>query len=149
MQSTIQSPMLPRRTDTFPTKARTWLGSSLDNIELARRWTRQNTGFGPIQANHLELVVSELMNNALQHTTSGLPGGTVLVQIEHTCLYVVLSVTDNGPLQGKTPSYPQTQPLCPDWPSGRGLYLVNASVTSWDWERTANGGTVVHTYFEQ
>ncbi|WP_083931811.1 ATP-binding protein [Nocardiopsis salina] len=91
----------------------------------ARRWARQVTGFPPAEASMLELVTSELVSNALQHTASGRPGGFFTIKIAFmtpSCLR--LEVTDGGPRVTDKCSFPDWGGGPVDSDHGRGLAIV-------------------------
>ncbi|WP_236574570.1 ATP-binding protein [Nocardiopsis sp. FR26] len=124
------------------TRAGILLGPDPRHVRAARRWAAQATRSQPSLAEPVSVVVSELVTNALKHTASGLPGGTVRVEIERTRLYLVVSVTDQGPRPGTRPTYPTIPRLVPDQPGGNGLRLVEGLCAYWDWEQTGAGVTV-------
>jgi len=71
-----------------------------------------------------ELIVSELVTNAVQHSRSGWDGGKVRVVLVLTPgQWVRLGVRDDGPADGRVPVMPTTPPP-PGAEDGRGLWLV-------------------------
>lgn len=147
-------PALPRRMCGTPTKSGILLGSDPQHVKAAREWASQVTQVRPnwvelVDADDVVAVVSELVTNALEHTASGLPNGTVLVEIEHTDLHLVVSVTDNGPRPGQPHSSPDIPPLCLDRPGGNGLRLVESIATSWAWTQAPTGRTTVNARFRR
>lgn len=79
----------------------------------------------------VELVVSELVTNALHHTRTGTPGGTFSVRVETTPCRVRGEVRSGAPLhRHDTPHVFQADPggLAE---GGRGLALVDQLTTRW------------------
>jgi anti-sigma regulatory factor (Ser/Thr protein kinase) len=75
------------------------------------------------QAWNAALVLSELLTNAILHSRSGLPGGTVTVTLEPTGSTLRITVRDDGPVHGRHASPRATGELDE---SGRGLRIVAA-----------------------
>jgi anti-sigma regulatory factor (Ser/Thr protein kinase) len=79
-------------------------------------------------ADTIELVVSELSTNAVEHTASGLPGGHFVLELEARGGFFRVAVVDMGsstaPTQGEggDDSYAV---------SGRGLFVVDAVAKQW------------------
>ncbi|XKK38357.1 ATP-binding protein [Nocardiopsis sp. ARC36] len=67
------------------------------HVKAARQWAAHATRSRPGLTDPLALTVTELTTNALRHTASGLPGGTVRIEIHRTRRHLELHVTDNGP----------------------------------------------------
>jgi anti-sigma regulatory factor (Ser/Thr protein kinase) len=88
------------------------------------------------------LVVSELVTNAVEHTLSGRPGGTVTVTTAATAAQVYIEVTDDGP-RADAPSVPAlVDPLV--WAEhGRGLHLVARCSSHWGVDHHSDGRTTV------
>ena len=90
----------------------------------------------PCHARPLTLVTRALVDNALQHTRSGLPGGTVRVVLDRTRpLLPHLYVTDEGPLPGPNISYPRRDDQAPC----SGLALVERLSVYWDFSWSWDG----------
>jgi anti-sigma regulatory factor (Ser/Thr protein kinase) len=68
----------------------------------------------------LELIVSELVTNAIRHTPSGQPGGSLTLTVEHGPGRARIEVGDLGTERW------QPQPCDPSAEYGRGLLLVMA-----------------------
>lgn len=87
----------------------------------------------PGQAEAAALCVSELVTNAIVHTRSGQPGGTVSVTIGPADLpgELRITVTDGGnPLRPSWPAMPAAE--APDVPEhGYGLAMVDAVAADW------------------
>ncbi|MFC4586850.1 ATP-binding protein [Sphaerisporangium corydalis] len=85
------------------------------------------------------LVVSELVTNSVQHSRSSLPGGTITLYVLHVGARLRLEVIDDG-AEGIPHMRPAAPAELPDWTEtldevdlrGRGLRLVNAVATSWN-----------------
>jgi anti-sigma regulatory factor (Ser/Thr protein kinase) len=89
-------------------------------------------------AEDVDLVVSELVTNALLHTGVG-PGGALdPVRLELECDRDALTcrVVDSCPLP------PLPEEAGHDAESGRGLILVEALASAWDWEDLPEGKAV-------
>ncbi|MEV6153728.1 ATP-binding protein [Nonomuraea sp. NPDC052129] len=99
---------------------RTFPGTA-DQIPHARHFTRYLLADAPCQ-DDAEQIVAELGANALQHTSSGRPGGTFIVEITRTTVTTTVAVYDCG--WGGCPRFGmdcRTTAEC-----GRGLALVTA-----------------------
>lgn len=86
----------------------------------------------PYQAEAAALCVSELVTNAIVHTRSGLPGGTVTVTIEpgQEPGELRISVGDDGSRTGPWLCPPDTDgPVTPE--HGYGLAVVDAIAAVW------------------
>ncbi|PSK95721.1 histidine kinase-like protein [Murinocardiopsis flavida] len=98
-----------------------------------------------------ELVISELFGNACRHTRSG-QGGTVAVSISALRTgFVVLTVTDDGPLTDPATGRPRVPRLADPAPLAighRGLRLVADVCDLWGCSRTDEGGHAVWAAFE-
>jgi anti-sigma regulatory factor (Ser/Thr protein kinase) len=94
------------------------------------------------QAEAGSLCVSELVTNAILHTRSGLPGGTVTVSIGPADLpgELRISVCDNGP--GRFRPWAPPLPDAPDVPEhGYGLGIVDVVAADWGVVPAAGGGS--------
>jgi anti-sigma regulatory factor (Ser/Thr protein kinase) len=89
-------------------------------------------------ANDAELLLSELVGNAVRHARP-LPGGVVRVAWEIATREVVLRVTDGGSANGRRP---QESVAAPDAVSGRGLAIVAALAARWGVEPARGGQSV-------
>ena len=93
----------------------------------ARDLVRESLGEGHPFAADAELVTSELVTNAMIHTRSGLPGGTVTLAMRAHPDQVQILVRDSG-----GPSVPDwTSASDPDSEHGRGLALISTIATEW------------------
>lgn len=109
------------------------LASDPAEVGRARRWVRtQLARCGlPEMVEAAELVVSELVANAVEHT-----GGPVRLRLEKGDGGLVLAVADTSP----TP--PAQRQAGVGETSGRGLELVAASSIRWGWTPEGRGKTV-------
>jgi anti-sigma regulatory factor (Ser/Thr protein kinase) len=82
------------------------------------------------------LLTSELVTNAILHTESGAPGGTVTIVVVDVPDGVLIEVIDDG--SGGTPVV-KGDLLATD---GHGLYLVQQLTAQWGYLREAAGTTV-------
>ncbi len=104
-------------------------------VQDARRWvvqTCRDIGRDDL-VDCAELGVSELVTNAVIHTSTG---PAVTVRLDEECILVLVS--DHG---GRGVVRPPEEAE-PEDISGRGLALVDALSTSWSAERNADGTTV-------
>ncbi len=80
----------------------------------------------------LELLVTELVNNAVVHGEG--PVRMSIVQREGCVRIAVSDASSEGPI---------LRPLDPDLRSGRGLFLIDALASAWGVERAKGGGKAV------
>ncbi|MGC5012855.1 ATP-binding protein [Streptosporangium sp. DT93] len=100
-----------------------------ESVGAARRYVRcVLEGSGGRDTCDAELVVSELVANAVRHSASGRPGGTVAIAVADRGDTVWIAVTDEG-----SPTGPPLVPAEPDEDAegGRGLWLVHRVALSW------------------
>jgi anti-sigma regulatory factor (Ser/Thr protein kinase) len=72
------------------------------------------------------LCLDEMVTNAVQHSRSGLPGGTIEVRLTVTAVSVLAEVLDGGPFGVPAITSRET------WAErGRGLVLVEALTRAW------------------
>jgi anti-sigma regulatory factor (Ser/Thr protein kinase) len=71
-------------------------------------------------------ALNELVTNAVQHSRSGLPGGTLEVRLTITAASVLAEVVDEGPLG---PPAPVSRDRFAE--RGRGLVVVEALTRAW------------------
>lgn len=98
----------------------------------ARLWARTRMRPFPDVADAVELVVSEFFGNALRHSASGEPGGTVFISLVGLVSGALhLEVHDEGPRSDA----PRTaaRVVSPDFdrPDGRGLFIAAALTKEW------------------
>lgn len=85
----------------------------------------------------VDLVVSELVTNALLHTGAGEGGdNSIRLELDLDAGRLTCRVVDSSPL----PPMPEDAPDTAE--SGRGLTLVEALAAEWDWEDLPEGKAV-------
>ncbi|OLT24666.1 histidine kinase [Nocardiopsis sp. CNR-923] len=79
------------------------------------------------------LLGSELANNAIRHSRSGLPGGFYDLQVRRSAQGMHLTCRDRGSVApiGAGRFSPDPDGLDPDAEAGRGLAMVDALATAW------------------
>jgi anti-sigma regulatory factor (Ser/Thr protein kinase) len=110
-----------------PRRARTFL------LEHLQGWGWQPDGSGAGLADQGQLVLTELVTNALRHV-----GGRLRVQIEAHHDRLTLSVTD--PAQYDGPLTPRR--VEPSSQNGRGLTIVDSLASAWGVREEPDGKTV-------
>ena len=91
----------------------------------AREFARKALAGYPA-ADEAVTALNELVTNAVQHSRSGLPGGSLEVRLTVTAASVLAEVLDEGPL-----GPPVTVSRDPFAERGRGLMLVEALTRAW------------------
>ncbi|RJL24110.1 ATP-binding protein [Bailinhaonella thermotolerans] len=89
-----------------------------------------------------ELLVSEIMTNAIVHTESG-RGGQVRVSVRPADTGIRVEVEDEGPRESGRPAVPRRQEELAE--AGRGLLIVRLLAARWGFRAGGNGTT---TWFE-
>jgi anti-sigma regulatory factor (Ser/Thr protein kinase) len=126
------SPAEPTKnaTRSVPAPLLSVLPGTPESVRAARRMVRQVLGDGHPAAETVQLAVSELVTNAIMHSRSGAPGGTVTVAL---CLGpdgLLVQVRDDG-----GPSEPRLTSAAPGPEDGAergyGLLLVDALADRW------------------
>lgn len=101
-----------------------------ESVSAARRMALQLLGDGHPAADAVQLVVSELVTNAIVHSNSGAPGGTVTVALCPGPSGLLVQVRDDG-----GPSEPRLASVAADLrksaEQGYGLLLVDALADRW------------------
>src|SRR5215470_14912715 len=101
-----------------------------ESASAARSMTRQLLGEGHPAAETVQLVVSELVTNAIVHSNSGGPGGTVTVALCPGPGGILVQVRDDGGASEPHLSGVATESgNCAD--HGYGLLLVDALADRW------------------
>ncbi|OLT26883.1 hypothetical protein BJF83_19950 [Nocardiopsis sp. CNR-923] len=116
-----------------PAVARRTFDGVPDSIPTTRQWGSDRLhelGVTPTEdfRYDFQLVLSELVTNAMVHTHSGDPNGTFAVRLKVYPDRVRVEVRDAGPLAGRTPTR-RTPKLAAE--HGRGLRLVDALTERW------------------
>ena len=138
------SPLLcdPASDTTQPTATCT-LGANPESVKAGRDFTRVTLSLWDMAglADQGELVVSELLTNAVQH---GVPSAARIVSDHCVRLrllaqvpFVMCMVTDPGR------GIPVLRDSDPAAESGRGLTVVDACCVRWGWHLLDEGGKVV------
>jgi anti-sigma regulatory factor (Ser/Thr protein kinase) len=130
-------------TPTAQAAASCALGTSLASVGIGRSFTRtalQRWGLAQL-SDQAELVVSELVTNAIRHgllsarrTIDEYPVGLRLLAQRP---FVTCMVTDPGA------RIPVRNEAAADAESGRGLQVVESCSVRWGWQPLASGGKVV------
>ena len=97
-----------------------------ENVRDARKFVVQAIGAGHPHTDTAALLTSELVTNAIEHSRSGLPGGTVELIVAAKAASLLISVIDNGSDSG----LPQAG-NSPGEESGNGLLLVQSLAADW------------------
>jgi anti-sigma regulatory factor (Ser/Thr protein kinase) len=107
------------------------------SVPQARAFVDSVLGPGHPRGDVARLLVSELVTNAVQHTQSRRPGGTVTLVIIDLADGIRVEVSD----QGSCRSVPVVRGdvLATD---GRGLFLVQSLADEWGYLRDCSGTTV-------
>jgi anti-sigma regulatory factor (Ser/Thr protein kinase) len=97
-----------------------------EHVRDARHFVARLIGDGHAQADAALLLTSELVTNAIVHSTSGLPGGTLELMVAIRNASLLISVADDGsdagsPKVGKEPG----------GEAGNGLLLVESLADDW------------------
>jgi anti-sigma regulatory factor (Ser/Thr protein kinase) len=112
-----------------------------EQVSLVRKFVARTlaAGLPVIDSDAATLLTSELVTNALLHTDSGRPGGSVTVVIRGLPGGILVEVVDDG--SAGTPVV-KDDALAGE---GQGLYLVQQMAAQWGYLRD-NAGTTVWFY---
>ena len=106
----------------MPTLQRRKFPPTPPSVRAARAYTvaalRPETD-DPALISDIELIVSEFATNAVKHA------GTIFEVAVHTDGLVRIDVSD------ESPRLPETRPVSPTAPSGRGLHVLSAICDRW------------------
>ncbi len=134
------TPALPRRVPGYSSMPKLGkadrrhaarFGHTPAQVWAARRWARTVTGLPQEEADALELLLSELATNALEHSASGQEGHFTVTLAYLDTNAIRLAVTDAGPRHGGAPTVPRVRPVDPGLEHGRGLALVDRLSRRW------------------
>jgi hypothetical protein len=114
-------------TETFVTTVT--LPGGLRSAACARRHIRAALAGHPGMAT-AELLVSELVTNAIRYSRSNLPGGRIVLNVTERDQAIRVEVIDDG-ADNSTPHLVDTDAMSP---RGRGLWIVQAQAP-WGVER--------------
>ena len=95
-------------------------------VREARKFVARAIGADHPSADTALLLTSELVTNALTHSRSGLPGGTIELIVAAKVASLLISVTDNG-ADASAPAIGND----PGGQSGNGLVLVESLADAW------------------
>jgi serine/threonine-protein kinase RsbW len=119
----------PGRDDQLSVAA--WLlAGRPEQVAGVRRWAQAVAAAWGAAAADTGLVVTELVTNAIRHTRSGWPGGTVMVAVAGGWDGVTVHVHDLGAVGGQVPR-PRSARGDGLAESGRGLPIVAAVGQQW------------------
>ena len=132
-----QSGRSSRRADTAVIAGSLTLPGQTRNVAEARAFVAKTLGPQHPCCDTAVLLCSELVTNAVVHSSSGLPGGTVTIVVLRLTGAVRVEVIDHG----STASTPvvKGEVLAPD---GHGLFLVDQLADSWGYVLDQVGTTV-------
>lgn len=112
------------------------LAGTPESARAARDLVRRALGDRHPSADAAQVLVSELVSNAITHTRSGQPGGklTVAVEASTDSQDVLIRVNDAGAI-----GEPTLRRARRDSERGRGLRIVAALASDWGTEATGSG----------
>src|SRR5262249_52467601 len=97
-----------------------------EHVRAARQFVARTIGHDHPKADAAMLLTSELVTNAVTHSRSRLPGGTIELVVTANSAGLLISVTDNGS-DSKVP----TIGVSPGGENGNGLLLVESLADIW------------------
>jgi anti-sigma regulatory factor (Ser/Thr protein kinase) len=106
-------------------------------VSMARLFVADMIGSAHPRADDVVLLASELVTNAIVHSRSGLPGGTVSVVVARNIYGVSVLVTDDGSADCR----PRVS-TSPGETNGNGLVLVQALADHWGYRQEVTYTTV-------
>ncbi|MEO5875014.1 MAG: ATP-binding protein [Streptosporangiaceae bacterium] len=121
-------------------------------LERARGWIRARLNRTP-HASALDgilVALNEAATNAIEHSTSGKPGGSFTITLTWDDATLRVSVSDQGgstfpTSSSATDDEPEGDPIDDLVEHGRGLAIIEAMSSRWGWQSTAFG---TETWFE-
>jgi anti-sigma regulatory factor (Ser/Thr protein kinase) len=108
-----------------------------DYVREARSLVAKALGDLPDRRDDAVLMTSELVTNAVLHTNSRRPGGTVMITVLELADGVRVEVADSG--SELTAPIVRTEKFAAD---GHGLFLVQSLADQWGYLRDDSGTTV-------
>jgi anti-sigma regulatory factor (Ser/Thr protein kinase) len=108
-----------------------------EHVREARRLVAKALGDLPDRRDDAVLMTSELVTNAVLHTESRRPGGTVMITVLESAGGVRVEVLDSG--SELTAPVARTDVFAAD---GHGLFLVQSLADQWGYLRDKSGTTV-------
>ena len=114
-----------------------------DAAGQARAIVRQALGDRHPHASDATVIASELVSNAVLHTRSGQPGGTLILSVATAAQpgEVHIHVRDAGDPDSRLLDAPVPSASDPDAEHGRGLAIVDALAADWGAYVTSSGQT--------
>ena len=106
-------------------------------VSAARRFVRDVLGEHPGRTDAV-LLTSEIGTNAIEHSRSGRPGGSFLVQVRWTIQWVRVAVVDDG-----ADGAPCLRRVGTSREGGRGVALLDELAVRWGFSRRSTTGTEV------
>ncbi|OLT16065.1 hypothetical protein BJF79_18595 [Actinomadura sp. CNU-125] len=106
-------------------------------VSAARRFVREVLGEHPGRADAV-LLTSEIGTNAVEHSRSGRPGGSFLVNVRWTIRWARVAVIDDG-----ADGAPCLQRVGTGSAGGRGVALLDELAVRWGFSRRSTRGTEV------
>jgi anti-sigma regulatory factor (Ser/Thr protein kinase) len=106
-------------------------------VRSARTFVARTIGVRHPRADEALLLTSEFVTNAIAHSRSRLPGGTVKLVVAAKALALLISVTDDG----ADATVPEIRRL-EYGEHGNGLLLADAIADSWGYEHNSSRTTV-------
>jgi anti-sigma regulatory factor (Ser/Thr protein kinase) len=109
-----------------------------EQVSLARSFVARTLGTNQTGADTdaATLLTSEIVTNAIQHTKSGVDGGTVTIVVIGVSRGVLVEIIDDG--SAGTPVVKGDLYAA----EGHGLFLVQHLASQWGYQRDATGTTV-------
>ncbi len=99
------------------------------------------------RADDMALTAAELINNAVRHTRSGLPGGSFTVEVRRGRGETALTVVDRGgPHEPRARSLADSADPLELAESGRGLLTVGLTASRWYWSGGPAGRAVTAVF---
>lgn len=98
-------------------------------VSDARQYVRDMLADRSVNLDDAALLTSEVVTNAIRHTRSGWPGGTVAVSVAVEVDRVRVEVRDAGSVSG---DFPQLRDAF-DESGGNGLRIVAGVALEWGW----------------
>ena len=129
-------PSSPRGGDVSRTLRVPWSAASVAEVRKEVVEDLHGHGVTPAVIDEAEIVVSELVSNAIRHARP-LADGTLRVHWKVKAGVVEVEVTDGG-----SESTPRPAPRTIWAPSGRGLRIVRSLAHEWGVTEDRNGSTV-------
>ena len=125
-------------------------GTTPSALFEAQDWVQAHAGEGITNAQEATRIAWAaasiawvLMDNAVQHTASGLPGGRIQVELSRSGFLLTVAVTDSGSVPGRPFSFPDSGVA-----RNGGLHRVEQLSMFWEPEMLADGFVTVRARLE-